>query len=63
VEAKMRLIVHAFQTLDDRLLHLVDHLGALTAVRVDPVNSLVVDLNFEVLGPTAVATQPAPDLG
>jgi hypothetical protein len=59
----MGLVVHAFEALDDRFLHLVDDLGALTAVGIDPVNSFVMDLNLEVLGPAAVAAQPAPDLG
>ena len=63
VEAKMRLIVHALKALDDRFLHLVDDVGAFAALRVDPVDSFVVDLNLEVLGPAAVAAQPAPDLG
>jgi hypothetical protein len=42
----MGLIVHALEALDDRLLHLVDDLATLAAVRVDAMNSLVVDLDF-----------------
>jgi hypothetical protein len=59
----MGLVVHAFQALDDGFLHLVDDLAAFAALRVDPVDALVVDLHFEVLGPAAVATKPAADLG
>ena len=62
VKAEMRLVVHALQALHDRLLHLVDHLGALARFGVDPVDPLVVHLNLEVLGPAAVAAQPAADL-
>ena len=61
VEAKMWLIVHAFKALDDRLLHLVDDLGAFAALRVDAVDALVVDLNLKVLRPAAIAAQPALD--
>ena len=62
VEAEVRLVVHALEALDDRLLHLVDDLAALAALRIDPVDPLVVHLDLEVLRPAAVAAQPAPDL-
>jgi hypothetical protein len=45
----MRLIVHAFQALHDGFLDLVDDLRALARLRVDLVDALVVDLEFEVL--------------
>ena len=54
----MRLVVHAVQALDDRLLELVDDLGALAGVGVDPVDPLVVDLHLELLRPAAVAAEP-----
>ena len=63
VEAEMGLVVHALQALDDGLLHLVDDLAALAALGVDPVDPLVMNLHLEVLGPAAVAAQPAADLG
>ena len=62
VEPQMWLVVHTFQALDHRFLHLVHYLAALARFRVDPVDPLVVHLNFEVLGPAAVAAQPAADL-
>ena len=62
VEAEVRLVVHALQALHHRLLHLVDDLAALAALRIDPVDPLVVHLHLEVLRPAAVAPQPAPDL-
>jgi hypothetical protein len=49
VEAQVRLVVHALQALHHRLLHLVHYLAALAAGRIDAVDSLVVDLNLEVL--------------
>jgi hypothetical protein len=61
VEPEMRLVVHAFQALDDRLLHLVHHLASLTGFRIDPVDPLVVDLDLEVLRPAPIATEPAPN--
>ena len=63
VEAEVRLIVHALQALHDRLLHLIDDVGALSGLGIDAVDALVVELDLEVLGPAAVAAQPAPDLG
>jgi hypothetical protein len=62
VEPQMGLVMHAFQALHHRLLHLVHNLAALARFRVDPVDPLVVDLHLEVLGPAAVAAQPAADL-
>ena len=44
----MRLVVHAVQALHDRLLELVDDLGALAGLGVDPVDALVVDLHLQV---------------
>jgi hypothetical protein len=41
--------VHAFEALDDRLLHLVDDLAALPALGVDPMDPLVMHLHLEVL--------------
>ena len=58
----MGLVVHAVHALDHSLLDLVDDLAALAGVRVDPVYPLVVHLQFEVLGPAAVAAKPAPNL-
>ena len=46
--AEVRLVVHAVQALHDRLLELVDDLGALAGLRVDPVDALVVHLDLEV---------------
>jgi hypothetical protein len=63
MEPEMGLVVHAVQALDHSLLDLVDDLAALAGVRVDPVYPLVVHLQFEVLGPAAVAAKPAPNLG
>ena len=40
----MGLVVHAIQALDDRLLQLVHHFGALAGVGVDLVDALVVNL-------------------
>ena len=60
--ARMGLVVHAVHALDHGLLHLLDDLAALAGVRVDPVDSLVVHQQFEVLGPAAVAAKPAPYL-
>ena len=57
----MRLVVHAVQALDHGLLELVDHLGALAAHRIDPVDPLIVDLDLELLGPAAVTAQPGAD--
>ena len=57
-ERQVRLVVHALQALHDGLLDLVDDLGALAGLRVDPVDALVVDLDLEVLRPAAVAAQP-----
>jgi len=62
VEAEVRLIVHALEALDDRLLHLVDDLAALPGLGVDAVDALVVDLDLQILRPAAVAAQPAADL-
>ena len=47
-EAEVGLVVHAVQALDDGLLELVDHLGALAGLRVDLVDPLVVHLHLEV---------------
>ena len=58
---EVRLVVHAVQALDDGLLELVDHLGALAADGIDPVDALVVDLHLELLRPAAVAAQPGAD--
>jgi hypothetical protein len=54
----VRLVVHAVEALDDGLLQLVHDVGTLARDRVDPVDALVVDLDFKVLGPAAIATQP-----
>ena len=62
VEAEVRLVVHALEALDDGLLHLVDDFAPLAAFGVDSVDALVVNLDLKVLGPAAVAPQPAPDL-
>jgi hypothetical protein len=59
LEAEMRLIVHAVKALHDGLLELVDDLGSLTGLGIDLVDALVVHLHLEILGPAAVATQPA----
>src|SRR5437763_8369131 len=59
----MRLVVHAVQTLHDRLLQLVDHLGALARLRVDLVDALIVHLHLELLRPAPVAAQPAARTG
>jgi hypothetical protein len=56
-EPEVRLVVHAVQALDDGLLELLDHLGAL-AVSGRSVDALVVDLDLELLRPAAVAAQP-----
>jgi hypothetical protein len=58
VEAQVRLVVHAVQALDHRLLELVDYLRALAGGGIDAVHPLVVDLYLEVGRPAAVATQP-----
>jgi hypothetical protein len=50
--------VHALEALDDRFLHLVYDFAALAGLGVDPVDPLVVNLDLEVLGPTAVTTEP-----
>jgi hypothetical protein len=42
------LIVHALKALNDGLLQLVDHFGALACARVDLVDPFVMDLNLEV---------------
>jgi hypothetical protein len=63
VEAEVRLVVHALEALDDRLLHLIDDFAALARLGVDPVDPLVMDLDLKVLGPAAIAAQPAADLG
>jgi len=63
VKAQVRLVVHALQALDDRLLHLVHDLAPLTGLGIDPVDPLVVHLDLEVLRPAAVATEPAPNRG
>src|ERR1700730_12904834 len=63
VEAQVRLVVHAVQTLHDGLLQLVDHLCALTRLGVDLVDALVVDLDLQILGPAAIAAQPAAGAG
>jgi hypothetical protein len=57
-EPEVRLVVHALQALHDGLLHLVDHVGALTRVGVDLVDPLVVHLDLEILRPAAVAAKP-----
>ena len=44
----MGLIVHALEALDDRLLHLIDHLAALSALGIDPVDSLVIPRDVTV---------------
>jgi hypothetical protein len=59
----VRLVVHALEALHDRLLDLVDDLGALASDGVDLVDPLVVDLDLEVLGPAAVAAKPAARIG
>jgi hypothetical protein len=63
VEPQSGLVVHALEALHDGLVHFVDDIAALAGVRVDPVYPLVVHLQFEVLGPAAVAAKPAPYLG
>ena len=62
VEAQVGLVVHAVQALHDRLLELVDDLGALAGSGIDAVDALVVDLHLEVRRPAAVAAQPAADV-
>ena len=57
-EAEVGLVVHAVEALHDRLLDLVDDLGALARDRIDLVDPLVVDLHLEVGRPAAVAAQP-----
>src|SRR5665213_2666773 len=44
----------------DRLLDLVDDVGAFAGDGVDLVDALVVHLHLEVAGPAAVTAQPAP---
>ena len=61
VEAEVRLVVHAVEALHDGLLDLVDDLAALPADGVDAVDSLVVDLDLELLRPASVAAQPRAD--
>ncbi len=58
-EAEVGLVVHAVQALHDRLLKLVDDFRALARLGVDLVDTLVVDLDLEVLRPAAVAAKPA----
>ena len=49
LEGQMRLVVHAVQALDHRLLHLVDPLGGGARLGVDSPDRVVVDLDLEVL--------------
>ena len=56
---EVRLVVHAVQALHDGLLELVDDLGTLAGVGVDPVDALVMDLHLQIGRPAAVAAQPA----
>src|SRR6202034_1133464 len=62
-EAEMGLVVHALEALDYGFLDLVDDFGALAADGVDLVDSLVVNLDLEVLRPAAVAAKPAARVG
>jgi hypothetical protein len=55
----MRLVVHAVEALDDRLLDLLDWLDGFRGVGVDLEDALVVHLDLEVLRPAAIAAQPA----
>ena len=54
----MGLVVHAVAALDDRLLDLVDPLGGLARLGIDPEDRVVMHLRLEALRPAAVATQP-----
>jgi hypothetical protein len=58
VEDQVRLVVHAVQALDDGLLQFVHDVGALAGDGIDAMDALVMHLDFEVLGPAAVAAQP-----
>ena len=51
----MRLVVKAVEALHDRLLHLLDRLDRLARLRIDLEDTLVVNLDLEVLRPAAVA--------
>ena len=58
-EREVGLVVQAVEALDDRLLDLLDRLDGVAGLGVDLEHSFVMDLDFEVLGPAAVAPQPA----
>jgi hypothetical protein len=52
------LVVQTAEALDDGLLHLVQSLGGLAALGVDPQDRVVVELDLQVARPTAIATEP-----
>src|SRR5690349_7537723 len=58
LEAEVRLVVHAVDALNQGLLDLVDSLGQHAVLGVDAADRVIVQLDLEVLGPAAVATQP-----
>ena len=59
LERQVRLVVHAVEALDDRLLDLVDAArSGIAGLGVDAADRVVVDLDLEVLRPAAVAAQP-----
>src|SRR5881394_2368315 len=59
LEGEVGLVVHTVEALHDRFLHFVDPFGWDTRLGVDAADRVVVDLDLEVLGPAAVATQPS----
>jgi hypothetical protein len=54
----MRLVVEAPQALNHRLLHLVEAIGGLAAIGIDPQDRVVVQLDLEVRRPAAIAAKP-----
>jgi hypothetical protein len=58
----MRLVVHAVEALNDRLLDLLDAVGGLARLRLNLEDRVVMDLGFEALRPAAVAPQPGTPL-
>ncbi|MBK8295471.1 MAG: hypothetical protein IPK93_12225 [Solirubrobacterales bacterium] len=48
VESEVRLVVHAVEALDHRLLDVVDSFGRHAGLRVDLAQGVVMDLDFEV---------------
>jgi hypothetical protein len=59
----VRLVVHALKALHHGFLHLIDHVRALSRIRVNAMNSFVVELHLEVLRPASITPQPATNLG